>query len=236
MADQYVPRPNPPHKPLTLEWAEEVFSYDPASGALLWKQRGSRRTVGKPAGHRCLAGYIKIGIGGKLYSAHRIVWLLHTGDWPPDEIDHINCAKADNRITNLRLATRGENTRNAPKRPDSSWALKGIHRCGPNWQARISVNRRRIHLGTFDTPQEAHAAYMKAAREWFGEFANDGHVTSSVASKPDSASGCSNSRQRSCGALPPCPRPHAAFRTRRSNILRPADHRSQQRRRPSAIR
>lgn len=93
-----------------------------------------------------------------------------------EEVDHINNNKLDNRRENLRLATRAEQTRNSSLSRRSSSGYKGVSRqkSSGKWQAQIVVNGKYIHLGVFDDPKDAHAAYCKAATKYFGEFANFG--------------------------------------------------------------
>lgn len=89
------------------------------------------------------------------------------------QTDHINGNRLDNRRTNLRLCINAENQRNARKRRDNTSGVKGVcwHKCSGRWQARISVDGKKRHLGLFDSRDEAAHAYNKAAVELHGEFA-----------------------------------------------------------------
>ncbi|CAM8763051.1 HNH endonuclease [Burkholderia pseudomallei] len=94
----------------------------------------------------------------------------------PREVDHRNGNKADNRRMNLRVCTKAKNHLNRGLRPDSETGFKGVnwmplHR---KWRARIQMDGKRAHLGLFETAEEAHAAYCKAADDLHGEFANYG--------------------------------------------------------------
>lgn len=88
-------------------------------------------------------------------------------------VDHKDGNPLNNRRSNLRLATHTENLRNSKKRRQG---LKGacFHKRNKRWVASIRVNKKAIHLGSFDTEQEAHEAYCIAGREYFGEFFNSG--------------------------------------------------------------
>jgi hypothetical protein len=96
-----------------------------------------------------------------------------TGAWPPNDVDHINGVRDDNRWTNLRLATRAENLRNMKAKTNKT-GLKGVYLNAGRYTARIRHNYTSHYLGRFDTPEEAHAAYRKAADALHGEFANPG--------------------------------------------------------------
>jgi hypothetical protein len=112
-------------------------------------------------------------ISGERLLAHRVIWAIVYGRWPRDQIDHINGVKDDNRLANLREATAVTNQRNQKRHSDKAPLPKGVSayaNCG-TFRARIVVNGKSIFLGTFPTAEEAHAAYVAAARRYFGEFA-----------------------------------------------------------------
>ena len=121
------------------ERLRELLSYDPDSGIFRWRVCARRKLVGSIAGHKGKQGYMHIGIDGRDYRAHRLVWLYVYGKWPPTEIDHINLLRHDNRLANLRLASREQNSANAPSHRDSSSGLKGVsfHKHMRKWRAEI---------------------------------------------------------------------------------------------------
>lgn len=86
-------------------------------------------------------------------------------------VDHINGNGLDNRRDNLRLATKGQNNYNTRLRRDNATGYKGVKRNCLRWVARIRIDRRLIHLGSFSTKEDAARAYDSAARRHFGEFA-----------------------------------------------------------------
>ena len=92
------------------------------------------------------------------------------------EIDHINGDKLDNRIGNLRLASRGQNATNATAQKSSRTGLRGVHyhRDAKRYRAQLSKNGKTTSLGYFDTPEQAHAAYLNAARKVHGPFVREG--------------------------------------------------------------
>lgn len=161
---------------LTAERLRQVLSYDPDTGIFQWKVRmSSRIAVGSVAG--CNAKYTKgnqyrvIGVDKTNYLAHRLAWLHVHGEWPAGEIDHINLDGLDNRIGNLRLATREQNQRNVGISKRNTSGAKGVslHHNG-KWRATIYADRS-YYLGSFATVEEASAAYERAAAKYHGDFA-----------------------------------------------------------------
>jgi hypothetical protein len=162
--------------PLTPERLREVLSYDAETGVFRWKVRmSSRIAVGSEAG--CAARYTKgnqyrvIRIDKTLHLAHRLAWLHVHGEWPTDELDHINTDGLDNRISNLRPATRDQNQRNVGITKRNTSGAKGVslHHTG-KWRAKIYAGRE-YYLGSFATVEEARAAYERAAAKYHGDFA-----------------------------------------------------------------
>lgn len=163
-----------PRDALTAEQLREVLNYDPSTGFFTWKKMDRRHwLLGTIAGARHSGGYIRIYVRGREYYGHRLAWLFVHGDWPPEQIDHINGIRTDNRIDNLRPASATENLRNTKRRKNNTSGCKGVsqHSTSRRWRARIVVNRVENHLGFFDTKEEAIAAYKHAAAERFGPFA-----------------------------------------------------------------
>lgn len=158
---------------LTYDEAHRIFDYDPATGFLRWKVRTSIRVVvGQVAGTPGNDGRRIIHYRGQGFLATRIVWLMNTGAWPTEQVDHKNTNPTDDRMENLRLATHAQNCWNSRVRSDSAIGIKGVMACKDKFQARIQVNKVKVHLGTFDTPEEAGQAYRLAAKKLHGEFAH----------------------------------------------------------------
>jgi hypothetical protein len=156
---------------MTPDLARELFSYDDKTGQLFWKSHPSLgRLVGREACRPSLKGYFFISFKGKVLLAHRIVWMVAYGEIPNGMIDHANGDGRDNRLENLRLATRSQNAFNSRQ----TRALSGVRgvratRSG-TFEAAIKNNNRSIHLGTFKSLDAASAAYRSAAIEIYGEF------------------------------------------------------------------
>lgn len=158
---------------VSSEALKNKLTYHPDSGLFTWNYSVGRAKEGHPAG--CInktTGYLHIGLDGKRYQAHRLAWLYVYGENPENEIDHINGNCTDNRIENLRKASRKENARNQGKRKNNTSGYKGVyfHKSVSRFQARIRVDNKLLHLGMYATQIEAHKAYMKAAKKYFGEF------------------------------------------------------------------
>jgi hypothetical protein len=141
-----------------------------------WK-RFNKMYAGKEAGHVHVLGRgverWMIGLQRLMMYRHVIVFALHRGI-PTHDVDHENGNSLDDRISNLRPATRSQNTANTRRRRDNLSGYKGVSRRRKKWEARIRVRGEPICLGCFETPEDAHAAYVEAARKHFGEFANGG--------------------------------------------------------------
>lgn len=154
---------------LTQERVKELLHYDPETGIFTWRVNGHKRTAGQMTGSVRKNGYLAIGVEGTQRYAHRLAWFYVTGNWPPDDIDHINGDRADNRWCNLRLATRSENLCNMkPRRKDGN---KNITRSGSGWAVNVRRGGKTVYCAWFKTKPEAVAA-AKAARDVVhGEFA-----------------------------------------------------------------
>jgi hypothetical protein len=160
----------------TQEELLSKFDYSLATGNLYHKKSRHKSRVGAVAGTTTSQGYRNVCVGSTQYKAHRVIWLLVTGEDPGEfEVDHRDGDPANNAWHNLRLATRNQNQYNKKTCSHSSTGFKGVvaepRNTNNPWAALISIDGDRIRLGYFHTPEEAHAAYCKAAVELHGEFA-----------------------------------------------------------------
>ena len=163
------------HQKLTQSQVCEMFCY--SDGKLYWRKKVGRKVVvGAEAGTlRKTDGYRQIMVGKRIYRTHRLVYLYHYG-YVPDILDHINQDVSDNRVENLRPATRTENAYNCKLRPDNTSGVKGVTWCKnkKKWVARLYANTKCVNLGRFLNKNDAIAAVSIARREHHGEFASEG--------------------------------------------------------------
>lgn len=161
---------------LTQERLKQLLHYDPETGVFTRKTANSRWRVGSVAGTVDRKGYRQISINEKKYAAHRLAWFYVHGVWPPDDIDHKNRRTDDNRIANLRPATRSQNNANMRRHRDNAVGLKGVSwsKSVKKWQAQFRFRKENYHLGYFGSPEAAHAAYLAKSRDACGEFARAG--------------------------------------------------------------
>ena len=155
---------------LTLKRAREYLRYEPVEGKLFWKKDKGRARAGEEAGHirqhstRSTLKYRCVGVGGKKYFAHRLIWFLIFGIWPKKEMDHWDGDGLNNRLSNLREVTSQENHQNQRMSTRNASGVTGIYRDKriQKWCARIEVARKDIYLGCFDSLQDAAAVRERA--------------------------------------------------------------------------
>ena len=164
---------------LTQDELKNLLDYDHDTGIFTWKRRKDKPGIGgktwntkfcgKKAGWIASNGYRQIQIGGKIsYLSHRLAWLFCHGEWPKNEIDHINGIRDDNRICNLRQANRSENQQNIKCAYfRNKTGLLGVHWCThkKKYIAKIMDNGKAIHIGSFDSAELAHNAYLLVKRQ-----------------------------------------------------------------------
>lgn len=153
---------------VTQEFVKHLFWYDPLSGILRWRNTRANNT--KPwsiAGTSSNSnGYVQVKIGNDVCLAHRLIWIYVYGSLPECEIDHINRVRTDNRLVNLRSVSRSENKQNKSLGRNNTSGIKGVRFCNRHnkWRAQITLNYKLMHLGTFETAEEAIAARMTAQK------------------------------------------------------------------------
>lgn len=141
------------------------LALDVGTGQLTWRT-GPRK--GRRAGYLDSNGYRKVLVDGRVYAAHRLVWLLHHGVWPDKSLDHINGDRDDNRPENLRLASPLEQMRNRAANSNNTSGVTGVtwSKSSNKWQATIKVEGRLIYLGVFTKLTTAAHARKQAERRY----------------------------------------------------------------------
>lgn len=156
------------HNSLTAERLRELLAYDELTGEFTWvRPQSNRVAAGAKAGCISHEGYLLIRVDGTTYKAHRLAWLFVNGVFPADVLDHWDTNKLNNRIGNLREVTQTVNTQNriAPGKSNTSGLLGvGFMPSLGKWRARIMVKRKEVHIGLYDTKEEAGQAYVEAKR------------------------------------------------------------------------
>ena len=141
----------------------DLLNYNQQTGVFVWKKPRRGIKVGQPLGTDNGFGYLRITVLGKSVYAHRLAWFYVYGEWP-DQIDHINGKKSDNRIKNLRNVNVQQNAQNktsAQKNSESQTLGVSWHKRAKKWQAHICVYKERKYLGLFENVADAHKAYLK---------------------------------------------------------------------------
>jgi hypothetical protein len=164
------------------EFLRKILAYNPDTGELQWLERTPDMFIdaGKTASHQCKiwnalyagklafattnsVGYKVGGIFGKKYTAHRVIWALHHGEWPKNEIDHKNGIRTDNRISNLRSVIRAENNRNMSISKRNTSGHVGVSFDARRGKYYASISGK--FLGYFDDMQSAIDTRRKAQVE-----------------------------------------------------------------------
>lgn len=141
----------------------ELVTY--RDGKLYSAVKRHRVEIGQELGFHCSEGYLRFKYKGKVYKNHRVVWELHNGEIPEDlTIDHINGVRDDNRIENLRLATKRQNSLNN---------AASCYNWYPNynkWVVRVTVDGKRINCGYYEDEELAALVAQEAKEKYYGEF------------------------------------------------------------------
>lgn len=152
---------------LTQDALKSHLSYDHETGLFI------RLRNGRVAGNKRDDGYITIGVNYRRYYAHRLAWLYVHGYMPTTEIDHINQNTSDNRISNLREASKSQNQANVSKMPAKNTSgYRGVywHKARGKWAAQMMHKGEMLFLGLYSDPVDASNAYVKKARELRGDY------------------------------------------------------------------
>jgi hypothetical protein len=150
---------------IEIERLRHVLQYNPETGVFTWRvNRGQRARAGSVAGSYDGEAYWRIQIDRKKYKAHRLAWFYVHEEWP-QSVDHRNGDTLDNSLGNLRAVSHAENHQNrrTPNKGTKVGVL-GVDVHNGMFRARITKNGKQIHLGYFETNEQAYAAYIAAKR------------------------------------------------------------------------
>lgn len=144
------------------------------NGNVVWSSTRSNRAVKGNLFGALIDGYRRGRINKHNCHAHQVAYFLQYGQWPDKFVDHKDGDRSNNRKENLRLASHSENARNAISRVNST-GYKGVYKSTQKlkkpYTSEIVKDNKRIYLGYFETPEQAHEAYKQAAIKYHGDFA-----------------------------------------------------------------
>jgi hypothetical protein len=166
---------------ISIEKLRALLHYDPETGVLIWKARGSKWWDGRYAGRPALQSVNAYGYHcGRIFNrhcfAHRAAWAIETGAWPEGDIDHIDGNKTNNAFTNLRDVTKSENQRNTRRPKNNTSGVIGVtwDRQAGKWKAQLGIKGGKS-IGVYARFEDAVAA-RKAAELAHGYHPNTGRV------------------------------------------------------------
>lgn len=155
--------------------SQEVLleKFDYLDGSLIWKKSQRGLLAGTKAGVIMKRGYVIVGVNSKRFYAHRLIWIWHFGEIKTEMVDHINGIRHDNRIKNLREATRSQNFQNKRISSLNKSGIKGISFSKDKnlWEAKVQLNKKVVFCKCFESKEEAAIAYEIESKKHFGEFA-----------------------------------------------------------------
>jgi hypothetical protein len=153
---------------LTQIELQKIIHYDSNTGLFTWIKKNSGKYK-QFAGWIESKGYVEICISQKRLKAHRWAWFYVHGKLP-EQIDHINGIKSDNRLCNLRLVNTKQNHENRGKQKNNTTGFKGVTKRGNKFVAQITHNKKNIYIGIFESAELAGNAYNKKAQEIFTHY------------------------------------------------------------------
>ena len=173
---------------ISIDDLNQTLKYNPKTGSLTWRKRTDRfpapitsikifnsKFANKPIYEEVHKGYRRIRLFNKSYKSHRVAWAIHHGDWPADQIDHINGVRSDNRIENLRAVDQIENSRNTKIPATNMSGVIGINwdKLSWRWVVSIGVDSKTFYIGSFKDFEEA-VSVRRSVEVKYGYHPNHG--------------------------------------------------------------
>jgi hypothetical protein len=159
----------------TKENLFDVIEYRPEFGGscLVWKKDRRCVKTGSIAGYQRPDKYWDVRVFGKIIRAHRLIWFLNFGEWPKNQIDHIDGNPENNKIENLREATTSQNQCNKRKQFGNKCGVKNVYLHKPlnKWRVRIAINKKTIQCGLYDDLELAELVAIEAREKYHGIYA-----------------------------------------------------------------
>jgi hypothetical protein len=172
-----------------VSYLNECFDLNEETYELFWKERPPSHFVdrracniwntkwaGKKAGRLSGSNYLQVSLENRRHATHRIIQKIITGEDYDGQFDHKDTCRTNNHPDNLRKATNGQNMTNTT-RATGEYKYRGVAQTkgrSKNFWARLSVDKTICYIGTWPTPEEAHAAFCLAALHFKKEFAHFG--------------------------------------------------------------
>lgn len=160
---------------MNADYYRQFVTYDPDTGLFRRLKPGGKAKVGDVTGWAHNAGYVAITVQNNDVLAHRLAWLLMTGEWPSGVVDHIDGNRKNNKWSNLRDCTHAENCRNRGAGKNSKSGIKGVswHKASRKWRVQVGIGGRNVNVGYFDDIEQARTARDAATTRYHGEFCHD---------------------------------------------------------------
>ena len=168
----------------SVERLRQIFTCDGEAGILRRIKPRKNASLGTVSS----SGYRQSIVDGRLFHVPHIIWAMTTGKWPVDDLDHIDGCRTNDRMSNLREATRAQNCANQPVRKNNTSGFKGVSKHGRGWRFSVTHNGIRFISRVFARPEAAHAGYLERTSEINGGFARIDRTVSRAVFAPDNGS------------------------------------------------
>jgi hypothetical protein len=150
---------------LTQKRLQELLIFNQDNGCFYWRKSPKNQIKAGSLAGKIEKGYVRIKIDGNLYRGHRLAWLYVYGEFPDEQVDHINGVRNDNRIENLRKCNNAQNQQNRTIKNNNKCNATGVDFMKGLFRARITVDKKSVLLGLFKDVEKAKYAYLEAKQK-----------------------------------------------------------------------